>query len=173
MYRTANLVRMRLLVSKVRFTVADSDGTTSFVGPGHAIKMLVAACSRGPSNLRDLLDFTRKYDEEFVQSVRRGLAWFDEHNVKTDTRAIDRVISEEPAGTLPPFRVYNEATRSAAGQPVETGLIVFNLNERRIIQVQNSYGEIQRTDRGRIRKQGRPIRLLYHYDLPNEWALLP
>lgn len=160
-------------MSKVRFTVADAEGTTSFVGPGHAIKMFVAACARGPKNLRDLLDLTRKYDEAFVESVQNGLAWFDEHNLRSDTRAIDRVISEQPAATLPPFRVYNEAARAAAGQPVGTGLIVFNLNSRRIIQVQNSYGEIRRTDRGRIRKGGRPIRLLYHYDLPNEWALLP
>lgn len=157
----------------VRFTVAGEDGTTSFMGPGHAIKMLTAACSGGPRTVRELLEQTRQFDADFVQSVRRGLDWFDEHNTRGDTSEINSEIAEKPASDLPPFRVLDEATHRASSQPGRIGLIVFNLSERRIVQVVNSYAEIQREDRGRIRRAGHPVRVLYHYRLPGEWALVP
>lgn len=157
----------------IRFTVADKDGTTSFMGPGHALKMVVAACASEPETIRDLLDRTRRYDDQFASSVLNGLLVFDEHNVRDDTSAIEATFATLPASEWPPFRVYNDVTRRASTQPGRAGLIVINLNDKRIVQVQNSYAEILRKDRGRIRAQGRPTRTLYHYNLPTEWALVP
>jgi hypothetical protein len=160
-------------VALIRFTVADRDGTTSFVGPGHVIKMLVAGCSRQPETLYDLLEHTRRYDDQFAIGILNGLSVFDEHNVRNDTSAIEARFRESPSADWPPFRVFNDATRRASTQPCQAGLIVMNLKEKRIIQVQNSYAEIQRRDRGRIRADGKPTRALYHYDLSEDWALVP
>lgn len=160
-------------MSVIRYTVTEETGTTSFVGPGHAIKMLVAACAKEPKTLRELLEHVRRYDAEFVCSVMRGLSVFDEHNVSDNTLVIERQIAQRPSDSLPPFRVYNETTRAASSQPAQAGLIIFNLSARRIVQVQNSYSEIQRNDRGRVRESGKPTRTLYHYRLPSEWALVP
>ena len=160
-------------MSLIRYTVTDELGTTSFVGPGHAIKMLVAACAREPKSLREMMEYARRYDAEFVSNVLRGLSVFDEHNVAENTQAIESQISHTDPDSLPPFRVYNETTRAASSQPAQAGLIIFNLTARRIVQVQNSYWEIQRHDRGRVRESGKPTRTLYHYRLPHEWALVP
>lgn len=157
----------------IRFTVTDQDGMVSFVGPAHAIKMLVAGCSQNPTTLKELLDLTHQLDDVFVQEVRRGLARFDEHNLRSDTGAFDRQALETAPATLPPFRVYNDAMRNLASMPVQAGLIIFNLAARRIVQVQNSYAEIKRTDRGRFRRSGRPTRRLYHYQLSQDWSLVP
>ena len=157
----------------IRFTVTDGDITTSFSGPGHAIKVLVAACSRGPRTVGELLDIARRYDEHFATEVINGLAIFDEHNVRENTSSIERLLEQNPTDAWPPFRVYNDLTRRASTQPGRAGLIVINLAAKRIIQVQNSYAEIQRKDRGRIRAAGEPTRMLYHYDLPLDWALVP
>lgn len=157
----------------IRFTVADHHGTSSFLGPGHAIKMLVAACTVQPLTLGELLQRTRRYDDEFATSVMSGLSVFDEHNLAGNTAAIESVLVEKDSSEWPPFRVLNDVTRRASMEPGRAGLIVFNLNARRIIQVQNSYAEIQRRDRGRIRANGRPTRVLYHYDLPADWMLVP
>ena len=160
-------------VSRIRYTVTDADGTTSFVGPGHAIKMMVAACAREPNSLRDMLESVRTYDDKFVTDVLNGLSVFDEHNMSGSTEAIEAQIAEISPDELPPFRVFNETTRAASSHPAQAGLIIFNLAARRIVQVQNSYWEIQRTDRGRIRERGKPTKSLYHYRLPREWALVP
>lgn len=160
-------------MSRIRYTVTDEHGTTSFIGPGHAIKMMVAACTREPQNVRELLESVRKYDAKFATDVLNGLSVFDEHNIKGETASIETQIAESAPDDLPPFRVFNEATRAASSQPAQAGLIIFNLVARRIVQVQNSYWEIQRIDRGRIRESGKPTRSLYHYRLPQEWALVP
>jgi len=157
----------------IRFTVTDGNTTTSFAGPGHAIKMLVAACAKGPQTVRELLEATRRYDEHFATDVLNGLAVFDEHNVHDNFAAIEHKLQQQQPDEWPPFRVYNDTTRRACTQPGRAGLIVINLATKRIIQVQNSYAEIQRQDRGRIRSAGKPTRMLYHYDLPQDWALLP
>lgn len=160
-------------MSRIRYTVTDEHGTTSFIGPGHAIKMLVAACTREPQDVRELLESVRKYDAKFATDVLNGLSVFDEHNIKGETASIETQIAETAPDDLPPFRVFNETTRAASSQPAQAGLIIFNLVARRIVQVQNSYWEIQRIDRGRIRESGKPTRSLYHYRLPQDWALVP
>ena len=160
-------------MSLIRFTVAGEDGTASFLGPGHAIKMLVASCARAPRTLPELLDVTRRYDDSFATSIMNGLTVFDEHNLPDNTAQIEAQFAETDSAEWPPFRVFNDVTRRASTQPGRAGLIVINLGAKRIIQVQNSYSEIQRRDRGRIRAEGKPTRVLYHYDLPSEWALVP
>lgn len=160
-------------MSLVRYTVTDGNNTASFVGPGHLMKMLVASCAKEPSTVREMLENLRRYDADFARDVLGGLSVFDEHNIEGETNAIDRQIEGTEPDNLPPFRVYNEATRAASSQPAQAGLIIFNLAERRIVQVQNSYWEIQRRDRGRIRRSGEPTPVLYHYNLPTHWALVP
>lgn len=160
-------------MSRIRYTVTDDQGTTSFIGPGHAIKMFVAACAKEPSTLKEMLESVRRYDAAFVSDVLRGLSVFDEHNLAGETMSIEAQIEDTDPDELPPFRVFNEATRAASSHPAQAGLIIFNLAARRIVQVQNSYGEIQRSDRGRIRESGEPTKALYHYRLPSEWALVP
>ena len=157
----------------IRFTVADARGTASFVGPCHAIKMLVAACARNPATLDELLDIAATYDHEFARGVLNGLAVFDEHNTRGNAAQIAQTLAGHCSADWPPFRVSNEITHRASTQPAQAGLIVFNLVAKRIIQVQNSYAEIQRRDRGRLRDGGRPTRRLYHYELPHSWSLVP
>jgi hypothetical protein len=56
---------------------------------------------------------------------------------------------------------------------VKAGLVLFNLKERRIIQVFNTYDNVRRQDRGRIHKGGEPTGKLYHYRLPMDWQIVP
>ena len=157
----------------IRFTVIDEQGAASFVGPCHAIKMLVAACGRHPSRSSQLLQYARPYDEAFARSIESGLAIFDEHNTRANHTAFTDQMESTPPAELPPFRVFDERTRQLSLKPVGTGLILINLKERRIIQVQNSYAEVLRCDRGRVRQNGRPTRMLYYYSLPEEWNIVP
>jgi hypothetical protein len=156
-----------------RYTVVDSDGTVSFNGPAHILKMLVAACAEGARTVMELLDHLEPYDEQAADYVRHGLRRFDEHNVADETDHFDRLLAELPPAELPPFRVYDDASQQAASRPGRLGLVIFNLAERRIVQVQNSYAEIERRDRGRIRRAGKPQRRYYSYELPGEWSLVP
>jgi hypothetical protein len=160
-------------VSVIRFTVVDQHGTTSFVGPAHAIKMLVAACSRNPTTTNELLEYTQPYDDQFVNEVRSGLAVFDEHNTPENLAAFQNWNATIPNEQLPPFRILDEETRRESLEPVETGLVLLNLKKQRIIQVQNSYEEVQRQNRGRIRRGGEPVPVLYRYKLPQTWQILP
>jgi hypothetical protein len=69
--------------------------------------------------------------------------------------------------------VVDERTRNTSLQPVKAGLVLFNLKERRIIQVFNTYDNVRRQDRGRIHKGGEPTGKLYHYRLPMDWQIVP
>jgi hypothetical protein len=160
-------------VNVIRYTLIDERGVVSFVGPCHGIKMFVAACSRHPSSIEQLLRLARPYDEAFIRNVESGLAIFDEHNTRENYAAFHARADGTPPAELPPFRVVDELSRALSHKPAATGVILFNLKARRIIQVQNSYAEVQRVDRGRIRQNGRPTRVLYHYALPDEWSIVP
>jgi len=160
-------------VDTVRLTVVDRDGTVSFLGPGHAIKMLTAACSRNPRTFKELLEYATPYDSEFVAGVRAGLAVFDEHNTPENLTAFQAVVRALAPERLPPFRVFDELTRTLSLQPVGVGLVLYNLEARRIVQLVNRYGELLRQDRGRIRRGGEPTRFLYSYRLPDDWRILP
>lgn len=157
----------------MRFTVVDHMGTMSFVGPCHALKALAAACSRGPEDHRHLIGLLGDYDKLLQKELTAGLHVFDEHNTRTDTRAIHNVLDVCKPVTSPPFRVVDERTRNMSLEPVRYGLVVFNLNARRIVQIQNSYANLERSDRGRIRVNGKPVRRLYQYSLPDDWTIVP
>jgi hypothetical protein len=165
--------RVERQVTNFRLTVIDQAGTVSFVSPAHGAKMLAAACSRNPPTLDDLLAVARPYDTELVDTLLDGLALFDEHNAPGNYEAIHEMVETSAPADLPPFRVVDDTTRRASLTSVHSGLILYNLPARRIVQVQNSYCGLLRRDRGRIRASGRPTRHLYRYELPSEWRLVP
>jgi hypothetical protein len=167
---------------EMRYTVIDAAGTVSFVGPCHALKMLVAACAKMPADLTALLEHLRALDAQVADHVVDGLAVFDEHHVSEPGNRAGGEHPQEagadagspaPAPAPPVFRVVDHASRQASLQPIRAGAVIFNLPERRIIQLQNSYADVQRQDRGRLRRDGRPVQTFYHYDLPAEWRILP
>lgn len=156
-----------------RFNVVDRRGVASFVGPAHALKIIAAACSRGADSVLTLLDIAVDYDADWATDVKAGLHKFDEHNVTELSPAFKHVGIPDHGLALHPFRVLNAETRQRSMQPARLGLVVVNLKERRIIQIQNNYAELMRTDRGRIRRNGRPTQRVYAYDLPDAWNILP
>ena len=157
----------------MRFTIVDHEGTISFPGPGHGLKMLAAACSRGVANHRDLLCGLEDLDGDLTASVRGGLFSFDEHCLIGDPTTVERWVARRTSLADATFRVLDEATKVASLQPGKLGLVIFNLRYRRIVQVQNSYAPLMRIDRGRIRKDNRPTQHFYRYELPEEWAIVP
>lgn len=157
----------------MRFTVVDESGTISFVGPGHAMKVLTAACCKAPIDSKSLLEYAGAYDATFAGSVLDGLSVFDEHNTPEDHAAIAAHLAVAAPEDAAPFRVLDEVTRRCSLEPVKAGLVLFNLPARRIVQIQNTYAELQRQGRGRLRQNGRPIQRLYHYKLPADWTILP
>lgn len=154
----------------MRLNVVDAAGIVSFVGPSHAVKVLTAACAKNPNTLSELLDYAEPYDSQLKRWVLDGLAVFDEHHTEDDEDAVPASGTPELSS---PFRVLGPITREASLQPVHTGLVIFNLPARRIVQVQNSYAHVQREDRGRVRRNGEPIARLYYYRLPKEWQVVP
>lgn len=156
-----------------RFNVVDGTGSVSFVGPGHGLKVIAAACSHGPNRIQDLLLDARRYDPQWASTVLGGLSVFDEHNVESITSGYQQAIASEDDIQHQPFRVVDGLTRSRSMVPARLGLIVINLKEKRIIQIHNSYADLSRRGRGRIRKEGRPTRSLFHYELPETWRIVP
>lgn len=157
----------------MRFTVIDEAGSISFRGPGHALKMLTAACCSDPGDHRALLTALANFDLSFGESVRIGLSIFDEHCTRDDPQTVTRWLTEVDAEHDGPFRVLNETSRRASLESGRLGLVIFNLPARRIVQVENRYGSLLRQDRGRIRELGRPVNRYYRYALPTDWAIVP
>lgn len=157
----------------MRFTIIDRRGAVSFVAPCNAMKALVAACCSEPVSVEDLLNEAQRYEEKIAAHVLSGLAVFDEHNCAGNYAAVHSAIESLKAHETPVFRVVDETTRQASLQPVKAGLILFNLNEKRIVQVHNTYSEIRRQDRGRVHDGGKPTGKFFRYRLPSGWALVP
>lgn len=158
---------------RYRVNVLDERGTLSFLAPPHGLKVLAASIARGARDSGDLLAFASVYDADWAAQIRMEVMRFDEHNVDVVAEPYQAAISEGDGTDHPAFRVLDPETRKRSLIPGVLGLVVFNLKERRIIQVQNSYADLRRKDRGRIRVDGEPTDLLFHYELPGEWALLP
>jgi hypothetical protein len=156
-----------------RVNVIDSRGTMSFLAPPHGLKVLAAAITQGAKDGGELLAFAHAYDAEWAMNIRIQIMRFDEHNVGTVSEDFQSAIGEVDKPRHPAFRVIDAETRARSLVPGRLGLVVFNLKERRIIQVQNNYADLQRKDRGRVRVHGEPTDLLFHYELPREWALVP
>lgn len=156
-----------------RVNVIDQRGTVSFLAPPHGLKVLAASVSRGSQSFQELLYQARPYDAEWAESVLREVFFFDEHNVDELSDPFDEAVASGDDVDHPAFRVMTPSTRKRSLVPGRLGLVVFNLKERRIIQIHNSYDELRRKDRGRIRVAGEPTELIFHYELPDEWALVP
>jgi len=164
---------MERAVSTMRFTVVDDEGTISFVGPVHGLKVLAAACSRRPADHRALLTLAGAFDTDLAHQVRQGLTAFDDINHSGYDRQSSRRTLNGDEETGHPFRVIDERSRRRSLEPARAGVVVFNLIARRIVQVQNSYAELERRGRGRVRRNGKPTRALYHYELPADWTIVP
>lgn len=156
-----------------RVNVIDERGTISFLAPPHGLKVLAAAITQGATDGSELLALARSFDAKWAADVRAQIMRFDEHNVDEVCDPFQVAIAEADGQEHPAFRVMDQETRTRSLVPGRLGLVVFNLKERRIIQIQNSYSNLERKDRGRIRVDGKPSRMLFQYELPQDWALLP
>lgn len=157
----------------MRFTVIDAGGAVSFRGPGHCLKALVAGCSRGANDVSTLLERVRGLDARFVEHVLNELAQFDEHVLPESPKSIERWLERSVDEPPEVFRVFDQRLRDQSLTAERLGVVLFNLPERRIVQIENSYGELLRQDRGRIRIDGNPVNRYYSYTLPDSWTLLP
>lgn len=157
----------------MRFTLVDDQMKVSFVAPCQALEALVAACSRGPSTIGQLLDFAEPYVGDLSEYVRCALAVFDEHNSPGNYRSIHAAFDYCKPQEIPVFRVVDERTREVSLQPVRAGVVLFNLREKRIVQIHNTYSEIKRKGRVRIMNGKLPTNRVQRYELPPDWTLVP
>ena len=157
----------------MRFTIVDQAGKVSFVGPCLALEALVAGCARQPGTMQELLDAAAPYNDALREIVSSGLAVFDEHNSPSNYRNILAALDYCRPADLPVFRVFDARTQEASLSPVRAGVVVFNLLNKRIIQIQNTYSEIRRKGRVRVVEAGRPTNRLRRYELPSDWSLVP
>jgi hypothetical protein len=157
------------IVGTYRFNIIDEYGTVSFLGPRHGSKMVAAACGANHRSLATLLTYLEALDEVWAGEIARGLRAFD-------ARRAGRVREKND---LPghdwrePFRVIDAETRSQSMRISSLGLFVVNLRERRIVQVDNRSIELEKTGKGRVRRNGKPTKMLFRYDLSPEWDLVP
>jgi hypothetical protein len=157
----------------MRYTLIDRHGKVSFVGPCLALEALVAACARQPESIGELLDATAPYDRSLRDIVLSGLAVFDEHNTPQHYRNILAALDFCAPAELPVFRVVDERTLQTSLSPVKAGVVVFNLVDKRIVQIHNTYNEIRRKGKVRIVENGRPTNRVRRYELPSDWSLVP
>lgn len=155
----------------MRFTIVDPGGTVSFVGDGFLLMPLVAACAANPSSLRDMIEHADAIDRRLRFHVGRGLLVFDEHNADGDYRSIHRQLDDNRAE--PVFRVVDDVTRARSLEPTRTGLIIFNLKDRRIIQVLNHFYAVERSGEVHIHNGERYSRRTVSYRLPDAWSIVP
>ena len=157
----------------MRYTVVDRRGAVSFVGPCAASTALLAACSRNPANLEEFLEYAEAYYRSLKDYVFNGLAVFDEHNGWGNYQAIHEALTFSEPWNQPTFRVVDALTRETSLRPVKAGAILFNLAARRIVQLVNSYSELQRKGRGWVFDGNRNTSTAFAYDLPREWCIVP
>jgi hypothetical protein len=134
---------------------------------------LVASCAHDPKTYRQLLASVDLYDRRVREYVLSALAVFDEHNTRENPGVIHTMLREIRPARTPPFRILDEITRDASLQPVRSGLVIFNLLNRRIVQVQNSYREVVRSGTVEIHDGVRWTRLARRYAVPESWSIVP
>lgn len=159
--------------SSYRVNVIDQRGTVSFLAPPHGLKVLAAAITQGAITGSELLTLSHAFDAEWATDVRLQIMRFDEHNLEEVADVYREAIAGADGPSHPAFRVIDQETRRRSLVPGRLGLVVFNLKERRIIQIQNNYSNLQRKDRGRVRVGGEPTDTVFQYELPVEWSLVP
>ena len=157
----------------LRCTVIDRAGAISFLTHGDALPALVAACANSPDSVDEFLARVEPLYRCLADYVQAGLAVFDEHNTAGNYDEIHRQLTRVPRHKQPVFRVVDGLTREASLRPVKAGAVIFNLKEKRIVQMINSYQEIRRTGRGRVFNGDRHTEATFRYRLPEEWALVP
>ena len=157
----------------MRFTIVDASGTISFVGDGFLMLPLVAACASNPGSLVEMLARVDQIDRRLRNRILAGLLIFDEHNVAGNYSAIHRAL-EEPLGTDEPvFRVVDDMTRQRSLQPTKTGLIIFNLKDRRIVEMLNHFYAVERSGEVHLHNGDRYSRRTVAYSLPESWTIVP
>lgn len=157
----------------LRLTLIDNRGGVSFVAHGEALPALMKACATGPRDVDDLLEQSEPFYHGLRERVANGLAMFDERNTPGHYEAIHASLAMAQPDESPVFRVVDEPTREASLRPVKAGAIVINLRDRRIIQLQNAYQEIQRVGRSQVWDGERMTNSTFTYRLPKDWALVP
>lgn len=157
----------------LRCTIIDPRGGVSFLTHGDALPALVAACTANPNDVTEFLDKAEPYYHGLFDYVYAGLAVFDEHNTSGHYEVIHRALTTLPRHKQPVFRVVDDLTREASLRPVKAGAVIFNLTAKRIVQMVNSYREIQRSGRGRVFDGSQHTDAVFRYKLPEEWALVP
>lgn len=160
------------LMATIRFTIIDASSTITFLAPPHALKAFAAACAHGAETTLTLISGIERYDAELSRHLRAQLGVFQEHNVARNTTWIANRLETQPDHP-DPVVVLDDQTRELSQRPGPLGLIVINLPAKRFVQVQNNCANLERSDRGRLRRNGQPIRTLYHYTLPDEWTIVP
>ena len=126
----------------MRFTVVGNDGSVSFVYDGAALDALIRACADGPGTVGEFFTAAARRVPAVGEHVTCGLAVFDEHNAPGAYIPIHEAIKHFPSDEWPVFRIVDDVTREGSLRSTRTGVIVFNLVERRVVQIQNSYAEI-------------------------------
>jgi hypothetical protein len=157
----------------MRFTVIDSRSHVSFVAPCPALDALVAACAKQPKTLEELLDEATPFAPELKDRVLSGLAVFDEHNSAPHLDRIRAAFRYCKPEEVPVFRVLDESTRDVSLRPVRAGIVLFNLRDKRIVQLQNTYCEIKRKGRVRVARSSSAAGRVHRYELPPDWSLVP
>jgi len=157
----------------LRFTVIDRRGGVSFLAHGDSLPALVKACSFYPQSLEDLLDIASLFYGSLREYVFNGLAVFDEHNAAGHFEDIHARIAGAPKYEQPVFRVVDDITREASLTPVGAGAVLFNLPERRVVQLVNTYKEVRRKGRARVFDGDAFTSEVYPYQLPADWAIVP
>ena len=137
-----------------RVNLIDERGTISLLTPPHGPKMLTAVAGLGLETSREMLEAVAAMDESWIRQVQSQLAMFSEFNVDSLDEDWREMVEENDSVVHPAFRVIDGVTRSRSLVPGSLGLIVFNLKQRRIIQVQNAWDELERTGEGRYRIDG-------------------
>ncbi len=161
------------VVNVIRCTVVDGQGAVSFIVHADALSALTAACSVNPSSLEELLEGAEPYYHNLREQVLNGLAIFEERNARGNYQAIHRALKFCVPHEQPVFRVVDELTREISLRPVKAGAVIFNLRDKRIIQIINTYQEIRRRGRARVFDGSGLTDTVYSYRLPKDWALVP
>lgn len=157
----------------MRYTIVEAEQTISFVAPPTALAILVACCARNPPSIEALLTAVAGEDRRLVDNIRSGLAVFDEHNAYGDYSHVHTALAADPKHYQPVFRVVDEVTRAASLQPYQWGVVVFNVAQKRIIQVQNTYAEVRRQGHVPTFPEESPDGRQRVYRLPAQWRIVP
>lgn len=171
--RTSGSERSQTLIKQMRFTIIDESDTVSFTGPGHIMKALAAAASLGARDARHLIQRAEHFDDAFSHRVLSELSVFDELVVREDLASIDQWLDQGLPTRAGAFRVFNQRMRNLSLLSDSLGVVLFNLAEQRIVQIENAYGPLQRSDRSRVRIDGVAKSRTYGYSLADSWDILP